>query len=132
MKTAVVTGASSGIGEATARRLAKEGFDVLIGARRGDRLEKTAEQLGARWKTLDVTGTSSVDASVEGSDALSVTVNTGGAATGRAALAETSDVGWDWVCQAHVGGLARVTRALLPGIERPGAGHVVNVGSIAG
>ncbi len=61
-KTAVVTGASSGIGEATARRLASEGFDVFIGARRTDRLEKIADQIGATWKRLDVTDASSVTA----------------------------------------------------------------------
>jgi len=132
MKTAVVTGASSGIGEATARRLAKEGFDVLIGARRVDRLEKIAEQIGARWKPLDVTDPSSVDSFVEGIDSLNLLVNNAGGAKGLAPLAEIPDDDWDWMYQANVVGLARVTRALLPAIERSGDGHIVNVGSIAG
>ena len=132
MKTAVVTGASSGIGEATARRLAKEGFDVLIGARRIDRLEKIAEHIGARWKALDVTDQSSVDSFVDGIDSLNLLVNNAGGAKGLAPLAEIPDVDWDWMYKANVVGLARVTRALLPALERSGDGHIVNVGSIAG
>lgn len=132
MKTAVVTGASSGIGEATARRLAKEGFDVLIGARRTDRLEKIADAIGARWKPLDVTDQASVTAFAEGIDQLKLLVNNAGGAKGLAPLAEIPDDDWDWMYQANVVGLARVTRALLPAIERSGDGHIVNVGSIAG
>ena len=132
MKTAVVTGASSGIGEATARRLVKEGFDVLIGARRTDRLEAIADQTGARWKALDVTDQASVDAFVDGVDSLNLLVNNAGGAKGFAPLAEIPDQDWDWMYEANVVGLARVTRALLPAIERSGDGHIVNVGSIAG
>lgn len=132
MKTAVVTGASSGIGEATARRLAKEGFDVLIGARRTDRLEAIAAQTGARWKALDVTDQESVDAFVEGIESLNLLVNNAGGAKGFAPLAEIPDEDWDWMYEANVVGLARVTRALLPAVERSGDGHILNVGSIAG
>ncbi|HLW15900.1 MAG TPA: SDR family NAD(P)-dependent oxidoreductase [Actinomycetota bacterium] len=132
MKTAVVTGASSGIGEATARRLASEGFEVLIGARRTDRLEKIAGQTGARWRPLDVTDQASVEAFVEGIGSLNLLVNNAGGAKGFAPLAEIPDDHWDWMYEANVVGLARVTRALLPAIERSGDGHIVNVGSIAG
>jgi len=132
MKTAVVTGASSGIGEATARRLAKDGFDVLIGARRTDRLEKIAGQIGARWKPLDVTDQSSVDAFVDGIGTLNLLVNNAGGAKGLAPLPEIPDDDWDWMYEANVVGLARVTRALLPALERSGDGHIVNIGSIAG
>ena len=132
MKSAVVTGASSGIGEATARRLVEEGFDVLIGARRTDRLETIAGQIGARWKPLDVTDQASVDAFVDGIDALNLLVNNAGGAKGLAPLAEIPDDDWDWMYEANVVGLARVTRALLPAIERSGDGHIVNIGSIAG
>jgi NADP-dependent 3-hydroxy acid dehydrogenase YdfG len=132
MKTVVVTGASSGIGEATARRLADEGFDVLIGARRTDRLEKIAGKTGARWKALDVTDQASVDAFVDGIEALNLLVNNAGGAKGLAAVAEIADEDWNWMYETNVVGLARVTRALLPAIERSGDGHIVNVGSIAG
>jgi len=131
-KTAVVTGASSGIGEATARRLASEGFDVLIGARRTDRLEKIADQIGATWKRLDVTDPSSVAAFVDGIGPVNLLVNNAGGAKGFAALAEIPDDDWDWTYEANVVGLARVTRAFLPAVERSGDGHIINVGSIAG
>ena len=116
-KTAVVTGASSGIGEATARRLASEGFDVLIGARRTDRLEKIADQIGATWKRLDVTDPSSVAAFVDGIGPVNLLVNNAGGAKGFAALAEIPDDDWDWTYEAN---------------ERSGDGHIINVGSIAG
>jgi NADP-dependent 3-hydroxy acid dehydrogenase YdfG len=131
-RTAVVTGASSGIGEATARRLVAEGFDVLIGARRADRLEKIADEIGARWKLLDVTDPVSVASFAEGIKSLNLLVNNAGGAKGFAPLAEIPDDDWDWMYQANVIGLARMTRALLPGLERSGDGHIVNVGSIAG
>jgi NADP-dependent 3-hydroxy acid dehydrogenase YdfG len=131
-RTAVVTGASSGIGEATARRLVAEGFDVLIGARRADRLEKIADEIGARWRLLDVTDAAAVDAFAGGIDSLNLLVNNAGGARGFAPLAEIPDDDWDWMYQANVIGLARVTRALLPALERSGDGHIVNVGSIAG
>jgi len=131
-RTAVVTGASSGIGEATARRLVAEGFDVLIGARRADRLEKIAGETGARWKQLDVTDSAAVSAFADGIDSLNLLVNNAGGAKGFAPLAEIPDDDWDWMYQANVMGLARVTRALLPALERSGDGHIVNVGSIAG
>jgi len=131
-RTAVVTGASSGIGEATARRLVAEGFDVLIGARRTERLEKIAGETGARWKQLDVTDARGVAAFAEGIGSLNLLVNNAGGAKGFAPLAEIPDGDWDWMYQANVIGLARVTRAFLPALERSGDGHIVNVGSIAG
>jgi len=131
-RTAVVTGASSGIGEATARRLVAEGYDVLIGARRADRLGKIAEEIGARWKQLDVTEPASVAAFADGIDSLNLLVNNAGGAKGFAPLEEIPDDDWDWMYQTNVIGLARVTRALLPALERSGDGHIVNVGSIAG
>jgi NADP-dependent 3-hydroxy acid dehydrogenase YdfG len=131
-RTAVVTGASSGIGEATARRLIAEGYDVLIGARRTDRLEKTAEEIGARWKQLDVTDPASVTAFANGIGSLNLLVNNAGGAKGFAPLEEIPDDDWDWMYQTNVIGLARVTRAFLPALEQSGDGHIVNVGSIAG
>jgi NADP-dependent 3-hydroxy acid dehydrogenase YdfG len=132
IRTAIVTGASSGIGEATARLLRAEDFDVLIGARRTDRLEAIAEETGARWKPLDVTDPESVRAFVDGVESLNLLVNNAGGAKGLAPLAEIPDEDWTWMYDANVLGLARATRALLPALERSGDGHIVNVGSIAG
>ena len=105
---------------------------MLIGARRADRLEKIAGETGARWKQLDVTDPAGVSAFADGIDSLNLLVNNAGGAKGFAPLAEIPDDDWDWMYQANVMGLARVTRALLPALERSGDGHIVNVGSIAG
>ena len=131
-RTAVVTGASSGIGEATARRLVVEGYDVLLGARRADRIEKIAAEIGARWKQLDVTDSASVAGFADEIGSLNLLVNNAGGAKGFAPLAEIPDDDWDWMYQTNVIGLARVTRAFLPALERSADGHIVNVGSIAG
>jgi NADP-dependent 3-hydroxy acid dehydrogenase YdfG len=131
-KTAVVTGASAGIGEATARRLAAEGFDVVIGARRIERLERIATAIGARWAPLDVTDQASVDAFCSQLDTVHVLVNNAGGAKGLAPVVEANEEHWRWMYETNVLGLMRVTRALMPALERSGDGHVVNVGSIAG
>jgi NADP-dependent 3-hydroxy acid dehydrogenase YdfG len=131
-KTAVVTGASAGIGEATARRLAAEGFDVVLGARRTERLEKLAAEIGARWAPLDVTDQASVDAFCASLETVHVLVNNAGGAKGLAPVAEADEDHWRWMYETNVLGLMRVTRALLPALERSGDGHIVNLGSIAG
>ena len=87
-KTAVVTGASAGIGEATARRLAAEGFDVVLGARRTERLEKLSAEIGARWAPLDVTDQASVDTFCAPLKTVHVLINNAGGAKGLAHVAE--------------------------------------------
>jgi NADP-dependent 3-hydroxy acid dehydrogenase YdfG len=131
---AVVTGASSGIGEATARRLAAEGFDVVLGARRLDRLEAIASDIGgsARAVPLDVTDAASVAAFCAEVPDCRVLVNNAGGALGRDAVAEADEEEWRWMYDANVLGVMRMTKALLPAIEATGDGHIVNVGSIAG
>lgn len=131
-KTAVITGASSGIGEATARRLAAEGFDVVIGARRTDRLEAIAKEIDARWAPLDVTDAASVEAFCTQVESCHVLVNNAGGAKGLTGIADASDEQWTWMFETNVLGLMRVTRALLPALIASGDGHVVTVGSIAG
>ncbi|HYB98904.1 MAG TPA: SDR family NAD(P)-dependent oxidoreductase [Candidatus Limnocylindrales bacterium] len=131
-KIAVVTGASAGIGAASARRLAADGFDVVIGARRTDRLAALASEIGARWAPLDVTNQASVDAFCAPLPTVHVLVNNAGGAKGLAPLAEANEEHWRWMYETNVLGLMRMTRGLLPALERSGDGHVVNVGSIAG
>ena len=134
-RTAVVTGASSGIGEATARRLAAEGFDVIVGARRLDRLERLAADIGpsAIALPLDVTDPASVAAfAAQLPPTLNLLVNNAGGALGLAPVAEADEEHWRWMYDANVLGVMRVTKALLPALEAGQDGHIVNIGSIAG
>jgi len=129
---AVVTGASAGIGEATARALTEGGFDVVIGARRAERLERLAAEIGARARSLDVTDPASVSTFVAEISECRVLVNNAGGAIGREPVAEAEAEHWRWMFEANVLGTMRMTRALLPLLEASGRGHVVNVGSVAG
>ena len=129
---AVVTGASSGIGEATARRLAAEGFEVIVAARRLDRLEKLAAEIGARAVELDVTDDASVAALAEQLPECAVLVNNAGGARGMAPAVQTEIEDWRWMYDVNVLGSLRMVQALLPAMLNYGRGHVVNVTSIAG
>jgi NADP-dependent 3-hydroxy acid dehydrogenase YdfG len=129
---AVVTGASSGIGAATARRLAAEGFDVVIGARRADRLQAVADEIGAIARPLDVTDDDAVARFCAEVPECRVLVNSAGGALGRDAVADGDVAEWAWMYDANVLGVLRMTKALLPALEASGDGHVVMVGSIAG
>jgi NADP-dependent 3-hydroxy acid dehydrogenase YdfG len=131
-KTAVVTGASAGIGAATAVRLADEGFDVVLGARRTDRLEAVARECGGTAHRLDVADATSVGEFCAAVERVDVLVNNAGMAEGLTPIAELSDEAAEKMWSINVMGVLRMTRGLLPKIEASGAGHVVNVGSIAG
>ena len=132
-RTAVVTGASSGIGAATARALARAGYDVLCAARRTERIEALAADIGGRAVTCDVTSAESV-AALSGvvGQSLHVLVNNAGGAFGLAPVAEADADEWRHMFEVNVIGLMRVTRALLPALRASGDGLVVNVGSTAG
>jgi len=140
---AVVTGASSGIGEATARRLATEGFEVVLAARRVDRLERLAKETGGRAVPLDVTSDDSVAGLVAEVPECSVLVNNAGGAVGVEPVESADPSDWRWMYEVNVLGVLRVTQALLPALERSGAGfgpgkgigsvgHVVVMSSTAG
>ncbi len=132
--TAVVTGASSGIGEAAARHLAGAGFDVVLGARRVDRLDEAAEAIGptARAHELDVTDPASVDRFCERIDSCRLLVNNAGGALGLEPVAEADEQKWREMYDSNVLGVVRMTRALLPKLVDSGDGHVITIGSIAG
>jgi NADP-dependent 3-hydroxy acid dehydrogenase YdfG len=130
--TAVVTGASSGIGAATARRLAAEGFDVVAAARRRDRLDALCAEIGARPVTLDVTSAESVQALAAAVPELTVLVNNAGMALGMEPVAEADPDDWRRMYEVNVIGALRVTQALLPALVASGRGHVVLMGSTAG
>ena len=132
--TAVVTGASSGIGAATARRLVREGFDVVAGARRTDRLAALHDELGdaLRPLPLDVTSAESVAAFAAEIPEATVLVNNAGGALGMDPVAEASPEDWQAMYEVNVVGVLRVTQALLPVLVASGRGHVVVMGSTAG
>lgn len=132
-RVAVITGASSGIGAATADALAKEGFELILGARRIDRLDEVARRTGGRALQLDVTDPSSVKAfSAALPSRTSVLVNNAGLASGRDRIEDLSEADARVMWETNVQGLLRVTKALIPLLERSGAGHIVNIGSTAG
>jgi NADP-dependent 3-hydroxy acid dehydrogenase YdfG len=129
---AVVTGASSGIGAATARRLVKEGYDVIAAARRADRLAALAAETGARAVVLDVTDEASVQALTDELETCSVLINNAGGAFGLAPIAAADDDDWQRMWDVNVMGTMRMTRALLPKLEASGDGVIVNLTSTAG
>jgi NADP-dependent 3-hydroxy acid dehydrogenase YdfG len=132
--TAVVTGASSGIGAATARALAASGFVVVLGARRVDRIEDLARSIGpaARAHRLDVTDPDSVTAFADAvGPSCRLLVNNAGGALGLEPVAEADESKWRAMYESNVLGTLRMTRALLPRLVASGDGMIVNIGSVA-
>jgi NADP-dependent 3-hydroxy acid dehydrogenase YdfG len=128
----VVTGASSGIGEASARCLAAAGFSVVLGARRTERLQAIAGDIpGARWRFLDVADPASVEAFCAAVPECRVLVNNAGGALGLEPIAEADEEKWRAMWESNVLGTLRMTRALLPKLVDSGDGVVVNIGSVA-
>ena len=130
-RTAVITGASSGIGAATARALAGDGYRVVLGARRLERLRELAAELGGEAIALDVTAPDSVAAFAARVPACEVLVNNAGGALGLEALGEADEELWRTMYETNVLGTMRMTQALLPRLVESGDGHVIAVTSIA-
>jgi 3-hydroxy acid dehydrogenase / malonic semialdehyde reductase len=138
----LITGASSGIGEACARRLAREGYRLTLCARRQDRLAALAEQLagdfGADVSTfaVDVRDRAAVQAAMvallDSVGTPDVLVNNAGLASGFDKLQDGNPDDWDRMIDTNVKGLLNVTRALLPSMIEAGRGHTINIGSTAG
>ncbi|NKY89006.1 SDR family NAD(P)-dependent oxidoreductase [Nocardia veterana] len=128
---AVVTGASSGIGEATARELAKQGYHVYVGARRVDRLRALADEIGGTAIELDVTDEDSVRRFTDAVERVDVLVNNAGGAKGLAPVAEADLDDWRWMWETNVLGTLRVTKALLPKLIDSGDGLIVTITSVA-
>ncbi|MEU2165020.1 SDR family NAD(P)-dependent oxidoreductase [Streptomyces chengbuensis] len=137
---AVVTGASSGIGAATARSLAAAGYHVVLTARRKDRVEALAAELTdaghpATAHPLDVTDRAAVDAfasSLEGSGPVKVLVNNAGGALGADSVATGDPADWRQMYEVNVIGTLNLTQALLPALTASGDGTVVILSSTAG
>jgi NADP-dependent 3-hydroxy acid dehydrogenase YdfG len=131
-RTAVVTGASSGIGAATARALAKDGFHVVCAARRRERIEELATEIGGTAIVLDVTDAASVAAFAPQVADVEVLVNNAGGAFDASSVEQADPEVWAAMYDVNVLGPVRVTQALLPALRANGGGLVVNIGSTAG
>jgi NADP-dependent 3-hydroxy acid dehydrogenase YdfG len=131
MRTAVITGASSGIGAATARALAGEGYRTILGARRLDRLQELAAEIDGEAIALDVTDPASIANFIAAVDQCDVLVNNAGGALGLDPLAEADDEKWLTMYESNVLGTMRMTRALLSKLIESGDGHIVGITSIA-
>jgi len=138
-KTVLVTGASSGFGEAIAKRMARHGHKVILAARRMDRLSRLAKDLGsdkAHAVRMDVTDRREVVDAINGLPAqfssIDILVNNAGLAMGLAPAQEADATDWDHMLETNCRGLVNVTHAILPGMARRQEGHVINLGSVAG
>ncbi|CAM3349023.1 SDR family oxidoreductase [Nocardioides dubius] len=132
-RVAVVTGASSGIGRATARALARDGYRVVVAARRADRIAELAAEIDGVAVACDITDPTAVAqlAAAAGPE-VHVLVNNAGGAFGLDPIADADPAQWRAMYEVNVLGLLHVTQALLPALRASGDGLVVNIGSTAG
>jgi NADP-dependent 3-hydroxy acid dehydrogenase YdfG len=130
-RVAVVTGASAGIGEATARTLAAQGFHVVAVARRAERISALAAELNGTAIVADVTDGAAVDALSAQLPRVDVLVNNAGGAKGLESVADADLENWRWMWETNVLGTLRVTRALLPKLIDSGDGLIVTITSVA-
>jgi NADP-dependent 3-hydroxy acid dehydrogenase YdfG len=130
-RVAVVTGASSGIGEATAKTFAALGFHVVAVARRADRINALAKEINGTAIVADVTDDAAVQALASKLSRVDVLVNNAGGARGLAPVADADLEHWQWMWETNVLGTLRVTRALLPKLIDSGDGLIITVTSVA-
>ncbi len=141
-KIALVTGASSGIGKACAELFAEQGVNLILTARRGDRISKLAEQLSEKYSihcyplTLDVRDNESVKKGLsnlpENFGSIDILINNAGLARGLGPLHEGEIDDWNEMIDTNIKGLLHVTRTVVPGMVERGNGQIINIGSIAG
>ncbi|MCF8258929.1 MAG: SDR family NAD(P)-dependent oxidoreductase [Flavobacteriales bacterium] len=139
-RTALITGASAGIGEATARCLAATGLNLILTARRLERLTALAQELTSSFGitvatyALDVCNREAVASFTESlkTTRVDILVNNAGLAAGLASLDEGSIDDWEQMIDTNIKGLLYITRGIAPLMVRQGSGHIINIGSIAG
>lgn len=141
-RVACITGASAGIGEATAHILAANGFDLILIARRSEKLAKLAETLTGQYncktllRTLDVRNRAAVTDTIaqlpEEWKGIEVLINNAGLASGLAPIEKGDMDDWDVMIDTNIKGLLYVTRNITPLMIANGKGHIINIGSIAG
>ncbi|RCH87025.1 hypothetical protein CU098_006791 [Rhizopus stolonifer] len=142
-KTVFITGASAGIGEASARQFADEGCNLVLTARRLENLEKIKNEISAihpkiyiHTVQLDVRDKKQIDKTVaelpEEVKNIDVLLNNAGMVIGLDPLINIEEEAFDQMLQTNVKGLVFLTKAIVPGMKERGVGHVINLGSIAG
>lgn len=141
-KIVFVTGATSGIGQATAHRFASNGYDIILAGRRTDRLNETAIEIQNKYKVntlaleLDVRDRQAVTESVSQLEdkwaEINILVNNAGLASGLDFIQDGNLDDWDQMIDTNVKGLLYVSKAVIPGMIRRGKGHIINIGSTAG
>lgn len=137
-KTVLITGASAGIGLACANLFAKEGSNLVLFARRMDKLESLKKELEKNYgikvqiKQVDVRDRRQVTEAVENLPAIDILINNAGLAKGIEKIQEGYFEKWDQMIDTNVKGLLAVTRNILPGMIKRNEGHIINIGSIAG
>ncbi|MCP3751865.1 SDR family NAD(P)-dependent oxidoreductase [Pseudomonas sp. SBB6] len=138
MKTAFVTGASAGFGKAICRQLIAEGYRVIGGARRMDKLMQLGQELGEHFipLALDVTDKASLDKAIgqinQASLSIDVLVNNAGLALGIERAQQCDPQNWERMIATNITGLALITQRILPGMVEANSGLIINIGSIAG
>ncbi len=140
-KTAIITGASSGIGEATARELAKIGYNLILTARRADKLEKVKSEIKTAYganvssHVFDISDRKQVENFVRNEireNEIDVLVNNAGLASGLSPLHQGDVEDWERMIDTNVKGLLYITREIAPKMAARNSGHIINIGSIAG
>ncbi|WP_086933401.1 SDR family NAD(P)-dependent oxidoreductase [Agarilytica rhodophyticola] len=138
-KTILITGASSGFGEACARKYAQHGYTLILGARSIDKLEALKNELGATnifVAALDVCQANSIDdffnSIPEAYQNIDIVINNAGLALGLEPAYEANLDDWETMINTNIMGLVRVTRKVIPGMVERNRGHVINIGSVAG
>lgn len=129
-RTAIVTGGSAGIGAAAAEALAQDGWNVIVAARRKDKIEEVAKAIGGTAVELDVTSDESVANLVNQVERVDLLVNNAGGAKGMDSVKDADLEDWQWMYDVNVLGTLRVTKALLDKLIAA-EGHVINIGSMA-
>lgn len=139
--TVLITGASSGIGAATARKFAADGWNLLLVARRRDRLDRLAAELAkahgisARAFAADLASEKAIDSFLKEAAAdlaqVAVLVNNAGLARGLSAFQDSQPAEWTEMIDVNVRAVLRITHAVLPHLQARGGGHIINLGSVA-
>jgi len=142
MKTILITGATAGIGKATADIFAKNGFNVIVTGRRKDRLDKLAKELAKKYEVqslplcFDVQKRTEVEKAVNALGKewkkIDVLVNNAGLALGLSTIQEGNIDDWETMIDTNVKGLLYMTRMVAPIMIENGSGHIINIGSVAG